>query len=406
MRPTIHILLAALTVALAAPAGAQAPDPAATPQVQTVRLAVLRVDTPGLPPISRLDLPPDDLGFAGAALGTDDNDTTGRFMGQDFETATVAATPDTALADLDGLIDDGAQFVVVLADDATTLALADRAGDRALILNARARGDALRGADCRANLIHVAPSHAMLTDALAQFLVWKKWPRWFLIPGSHPADKALAAAWRRSAAKFGARIVEEREFTDTGGARRTDTGHVQVQAQLPVFTQRAPDHDVVVAADEAGIFAGYLPYQTWDPRPVTGSAGLVPRTWHPAMEAWGATQFQNRFERLAKRPMRDEDYQAWLAVRMVGEAATRARTADPAALREFMLSPDFEVAGFKGQKLTVRDWDHQLRQPILLTTGLLMASVSPQDAYLHKVTALDTLGIDRPETECSLKETP
>ena len=69
-------------------------------------------------------------------------------------------------------------------------------------------------------------------------------------------------------------------------------------------------------------------------------------------------------------------------------------------LRDFMLSPDFQVAGFKGQKLTLRDWDHQLRQPVLLTTGLLTTSVSPQDEYLHQTSPLDTLGIDRPETAC------
>ncbi len=393
-----------LTGGLALPAASQqAPAPAAAaaqPAAQMIRVGVLRVDRAGLPPISRLDLPPADLAFAGARLAIDDNDTTGRFLGQDFEAVEVAATPDSAAADLDALLDQGIRFVVVLADAATTLALADRAGDRALILNARARNDALRGGDCRANVIHAAPSHAMLADALAQFLVWKKWPRWFLVTGSHPEDRALADAYRRAATKFGAKVVEERVFEDTGGARRTDSGHVQVQAQMPVFTQRAPDYDILIAADEAGIFAGYMPYQTWDPRPVGGSAGLVPRTWHPAMEAWGATQFQNRFEQLAARPMREEDYQTWIALRMVGEAATRTRTADPAALRDFILSPEFNVAGFKGQKLTVRDWDHQLRQPILLTTGLLMASVSPQDQYLHQVTALDTLGIDRPETDC------
>ncbi|WP_246026606.1 ABC transporter substrate-binding protein [Paracoccus luteus] len=367
-----------------------------------IRIGVLRVDRAGLPPISRLELPPPDLGFAGARLAIDDNDTTGRFMGQDFDAVEVAATPETAAAGLDGLLAQDIRFVVVLADAATTLALADRAGDRALILNARAREDALRGADCRANVIHAAPSHAMAADGLAQFLMWKKWPRWFLVTGSHPEDQALADAYRRAATKFGAKIVEERVFEDTGGARRTDSGHVQVQAQIPVFTQRAPDYDIMITADEAGIFAGYMPYHTWDPRPVAGSAGLVPRSWHPAMEAWGATQFQNRFEALAARPMREEDYQTWIALRMVGEAATRARSADPDVLRDFILSPDFNVAGFKGQKLTVRDWDHQLRQPILLTTGLLMASVSPQDAYLHQVTALDTLGIDRPETACKL----
>ena len=366
-----------------------------------IRAAVLRVDVAGLPPISRLDLAPADLGLAGARLGTEDNSTTGSFMGQIFETADFVATPDTAAAALEEALAGGAGFVVILADDATTLALTDLAGDRALILNAGARGDGLRGADCRGNVVHVAPSHVMLAEALAQFLAWKKWDSWFLVSGSHPADVDLAQAFRTAATKFGAEIVEERVYEDTGGARRTDTGHVQVQKQMPVFTQGAEDHDILIAADEAGIFAEYLPFQTWDARPVAGSAGLVPRTWHPALEAWGATQFQNRFEAMAGRPMREEDYQAWLAIRIIGEAATRTQSGDPATLREHILSPEFEVAGFKGQKLTIRDWDHQLRQPILLTTGALTVTVSPQDAFLHQVSQLDTLGRDRPETECS-----
>lgn len=368
-----------------------------------IRAAVLRVDLAELPPISRLDLPPDDLGLAGARLGTEDNATTGSFMGQTFETVELTATPETAAATLEEALSGGAGFVVLLADDPTTLALADLAGERALILNAGARGDGLRGVQCRANVVHVAPSHAMLADGLAQFLAWKKWDEWFLVFGSHPADADLAAAFRNAATKFGAEIVEERVFEDTGGARRTDTGHVQVQKQMPVFTQGAGDHDILIAADEAGIFAEYLPFQTWEARPVAGSAGLVPRSWHPALEAWGATQFQNRFEAMAGRPMREEDYQAWLAIRIIGEAATRTGSADPVALRDHILSPEFEVAGFKGQKLTIRDWDHQLRQPILLTTGALTVSVSPQDAFLHRVSQLDTLGKDRPETECAFQ---
>src|SRR5690606_37049306 len=187
-------------------------------------------------------------GFAGARLAIEDNDTTGRFMGQDFEAVEVTATPETASAELDAILGQDIRFVVLLADEATTLALSDQTGDRALIFNAAARGDALRGADCRANVIHTAPSHAMLADGLAQFLMWKRWPRWLLVHGSHPEDIALADAYRRAAAKFGAQIVEERVFEDTGGARRTDSGHVQVQQQLPVFTQRAPDYDIMVTA--------------------------------------------------------------------------------------------------------------------------------------------------------------
>nr|WP_241963465.1 ABC transporter substrate-binding protein [Paracoccus suum] len=377
------------------------------PTAGEIRAGVLRVDTPTLPPASRLDLPPPDLGLVGAELATRDNATTGGFLGQTFTTETATATPQDAVAKLERLIDGGSAFIVVMADDAQTLALADaaraKAGDKVLILNALAEGDDLRGDDCRANVIHVAASRAMKSDALAQFLMWKRWGKWYLVEGSHPRDKALAAAYARAATKFGAKLVETREFTDTGGGRRTDTGYVQIQQQMPVFTQRAPGHDVLVAADEAGTFAPYLPYQTWDARPVVGSAGLTPVTWHPAAEAWGGTQLQTRFEALAHRPMREADYQVWLALRLLGEAASRAPSTDFAALRDRLLGPQFEVGAFKGQKLTIRDWDHQLRQPILLATPAIVASVSPQDQYLHQTSALDTLGIDRPESTCKLK---
>ena len=77
---------------------------------QTVRAAVLRVDPPSLPPISRLDTRPGDLGFAGARLAIQDNDTTGRFMGQDFEAIEVAATPETAPAEMEKLLGQGIPF--------------------------------------------------------------------------------------------------------------------------------------------------------------------------------------------------------------------------------------------------------------------------------------------------------
>ncbi len=371
-------------------------------ELPTVFAAVIRVDNPNRPqPISRLDLAPDDLGFAGGDLATSDNLTTGRFLGQDYKTLNIAATPETAQQALEQALAAGVKFIVVLASADIVLELANAAGERALVMNAQAPDDSLRNDNCRANLVHIAPSRAMLSDALAQFLMWKKWNRWFLVEGSHPEDKALGDAYRRAAHKFGAKIVDERVFTDTGGARRTDTGYVQVQRQMPVFTQRAGKYDILIAADEAGVFAAYLPYQTWDARPVAGSAGLRPTTWDPSLEAWGATQFQRRFEKLSGRYMRVEDYLVWLALRVLSEAATRTQSVDHQELLKYMLSPDFELAAFKGEKVSFRPWNGQLRQPILLTNGHIMVSVSPQDEYLHRLTQLDTLGIDEPESTCT-----
>ena len=197
-----------------------------------------------------------------------------------------------------------------------------------LLFNVRAEDEELRQEQCRANILHTAPDRYMLADALAQYLVWKKWQRWFVVKGVFPEDLAYLEAIRRAAKRFGGTIVEEREYKEAPGARRSDTGELQVQRQMPVFTQGAPDYDVLIVADESDVFGPYLPFRTWDPRPVAGTAGLVAMSWHPAHEQWGATQMQNRFQRFAKRFMWPVDYQAWVAVRAIGEGATRAHSAD------------------------------------------------------------------------------
>ncbi len=392
MARLLTLLLAALMF-VSAPGRAMAVE---------VRAAVLRIDYPRLLPISRYDLKAPDLGFAGAMLADEDNNTTGSFLGNTYDTTTVAVPPEEADAALEEILADGRRLIVVMAEREDLLRLTRRAGEEgALVLNATAPDTVLRNGACRSNLLHIAPSDQMTTDAVAQFAIWKKWDRWFLISGSNPADLSLAESYRRSANKFGARIVEERTIEDTGGARRTDTGHALVQRQLPLDTQGASRHDVVIAADATDYFARYLSYNLWDPRPVMGSGGLRPVTFHGAHEAWGATQYHTRFEELTRRYVQPEDYNVWLALRVIGEAVTRASTADPMEIKAYVLSDKFELAAFKGQKVTFRNWNGQLRQPILLYDGMITVSVSPQDGFLHQVSSLDTLGLDRPESQCT-----
>jgi ABC transporter substrate binding protein (PQQ-dependent alcohol dehydrogenase system) len=354
--------------------------------------------------LSLVEQPADNDGIAGARLAVEDNNTTGKFLNQHFTLEEVrlkdgedAAKAATALAGRNSFI-----ITDLPADD--LLKAADTLRDRGtVLLNAGSIDDRLREQDCRANVIHVAPTRSMLADALAQYLVWKQWKRWLLVAGSHDQDKLYADALRRAATRFGAKIVQERTFEDTGGARRTDSGVTLIQRQMPVFTQQAPAYDVLVAADESEVFASYLPYRTWDPRPVAGSAGLVPASWDAAQDQWGAIQMQNRFLKLNSRRMTALDMQAWTAARMIGEAASRTNSGDAKSVFGFIRGPDFSIAAFKGQRLTLRDWNLQLRQPILLVDGRMVVSVSPQEGFLHQVSELDTLGIDRPETKCKLQ---
>ena len=382
-----------------------APGMTAAQDAQKIGLGYLKAAIDEIIPLSRIDVPPTDDGEAGAQLGTRDNQTTGRFTKQDFTLQVEkAASEEEALAALDKLLAADIRMIAVDAPASLLPKLADRANEKgALLLNVGAADDGLRAENCRANLFHTAPSRAMLADALAQYLAWKKWRRWFLVSGSHPADKAFADALKRAGKRFGAQIVEEREYKDAGGSRRTDTGHEQVQQQMPVFTQRAAEHDVLVVADESEVFGAYLPYRTWDARPVVGTSGLVPASWHPAHEGWGGTQLHSRFERAFKRRMTSLDYQAWQAVRSIGEAAIRTKSGDVKTIRQFLLGPDFGLGAFKGQAVTFRNWDRQLRQPILLATLQMVVTVSPQQGFLHQKFETDTLGVDEPETKCAAR---
>jgi ABC transporter substrate binding protein (PQQ-dependent alcohol dehydrogenase system) len=375
----------------------------AVAQTTEIKIAYLRRDEPKTA-ISLLNIPAANDGLAGATLAIDDNNTTGKFLNQHF------TLDDVHLKDND----DSAAVVTAMAARGITLVIADLPADALLkaadagrtrgllFFNAGATDDRLREQDCRANVVHTAPSRSMLADGLAQYLVWKRWRKWLLVVGSHDADKLYADALRRAAKRFGATIVQEKVFEDTGGARRTDSGLVQIQSQIPLFTQSAPDYDVLVAADESEVFADYLPYRTWLPRPVAGSAGLVPTSWDASHDQWGAVQLQNRFMQLNSRRMTARDMQAWMAARMIGEAAAHLHGADAKPTLDFLTGPDFALAAFKGRKLTLRDWDLQLRQPILLSDGRVTVSVSPQDGFLHQFSELDTLGVDRPESKCKL----
>jgi ABC transporter substrate binding protein (PQQ-dependent alcohol dehydrogenase system) len=400
--PGLHELkaLCALFVVAFALCAALSQSAAADPLA--VKVGVIREAHPR-DTVSILDIPPADDFVAGARMAMDDNNTTGRFLDQSFSVVDAKLTPgEDALAALKGMLEDGVRLFIVDLPPAEVLAAAARASG-ALVFNAGAPDDRLREEDCRANVIHVSPTRSMLTDGLAQYLIWKQWRRWLLVVGSHPEDQLLAEAYRRSAKKFGAKIVEERVYQDTGGGRRSDSGSVQVQRQMPVFTQNAPDYDVLVAADESEVFAGFLPYRTWDARPVVGSAGLRPTSWDPSHEFWGAVQLQNRFQRTFKRGMSARDNQAWEAMRLIGDAVAHTKSGDPKAIHDDLLSPSFTLGAFKGQGLTLRPWNQQLRQPILLTDGRATVSVSPQEGFLHQTSELDTLGFDRPETKCKLQ---
>ena len=347
-----------------------------------------------------------DEGLAGVRLGTNYNNQAGKFLGLKFvlDETTVPEDGDVVAA-AKKLLASGQHFIIADLKAPDLLAVADLPEAKgAIFLNIRAREDVLRQTQCRLDVFHLIPSDAMLTDALAQYLVWKKWTRWFLVRGQHPADIEYANDITRSAKLYGAKIVAERAYELQTGARRVDTGYQEIQTQMPMLTRGVPDYDVAFVADETNSFGLYLQYRTTDPRPVVGTDGLEATAWGAAYESYAAQTLHDDFLKLANREIMMRDYEGWLAANLLEMAVKQgnARTVDE--IRKYITSDDLKLAGYKGEGMNFRSWDNQLRQPILLMDQLSLVSVSPQPGFLHPVYNTDTLGFDQPQSQCKFSK--
>jgi ABC transporter substrate binding protein (PQQ-dependent alcohol dehydrogenase system) len=378
---------------------AQAETATPTPAKQIINIALISQEQAVPPALSNLDPFIQNKGLIGAEQAISDNNTTGEFTGQQFVLHKFIVPVDgNALDVFNKDIVDKFPLVVSMLPTETLNKLADSAATKPVLLfNAANSDDSLRAEQCRANVLHILPSRAMRADALAQYMMKKRWTKWFLVVGNAPEDKLFAEAIKRAAKRFGSKIIAEKVWEHTYDARRT------AQSDVAVFS-RTDDYDVLVVADEQGVFGEYLDYRTESPRPVIGTQGLIATAWHKTHEQWGAAQVQNRFNAQAGRWMEEQDYAAYIAVRAIGEAATRAKSNELGAIKDYMLSPAFALQGYKGSPLSFRAWDGQLRQPVLLAAPRSLVAVAPIEGFLHPKTELDTLGVDQPESICNMEK--
>jgi ABC transporter substrate binding protein (PQQ-dependent alcohol dehydrogenase system) len=340
-----------------------------------------------------------DLGrpYQGSQVALEDARAIGRVIGVEFSMEKSTATSnDELVQQVSGrMTSDGIHFVLADLPAAALKDLARRLADRPIMFfNISAPDDSLRGADCANSVLHTYPSQAMLSDALMQYLVAKGWVQILVLQGPALEDAAMVAALQRSARKFRANIVETRPFALTNDPRNREQTNI-------VLMTGGVRYDVVYVADSSGEFGRYVLYETSLPRPVVGTAGLVPTAWSWSWDRDAAVQLQHRYERISPpRRMNGADWAAWEAVKAVTQAVMRTRLTAFDAVKAFLLSDQLTLDTVKGNPGSFRTWDHQLRAPVLLSTADAVIERAPLPQYLHQTNVLDTLGIDAPETAC------
>ncbi len=336
--------------------------------------------------------------YAGAQVGIDDARALSRAMGADhqLERVTVKSADEIAGAIVKAN-DGGTNYFLIDAPADAFKAIAGAIKGRDLLLfNVSAPEDWLRRDLCAAEIVHAMPSRAQLMDGLAQFLVSKKWRDYLVFRGPRPEDIETVAAFERSAKKFGARIVATRDFTPGTDPREREKNNPALLSALN------RDWDVTFVADADFDFTREVSYRTVRPRPVVGAIDLEPVAWHWTWDHNGAPQVNTRFARLSGgRHMDSPDFAAWMAVKMIAQSALRTKSIDFRTRRDFILGPG-SFDGDKGEAMSVRPWDHQLRQGVLLASPFSIVANAPMEGFLHQRDVLDTLGDDEPETPCHL----
>ena len=338
--------------------------------------------------------------FAGAQAGLEDARALSRSSGAEHQLSRVTARSAQEMsAAVLKAVDEGVNFFLVdaPADVLRVVATAVKGRD-VLLFNVSAPEDSLRRDLCAREVVHTMPSRAQLMDGLTQFLVSRKWRDYLVLRGPRPGDLEMAAAFERSAKKFGARIVATRDFTPGTDPREREKNNVGLLSAIN------RDWDVTFVADMDFDFAREVSYRTIRPRPVVGSIDLEPLAWHWTWAHNGAPQLNTRFMRLSGgRHMGSADWSAWMAVKIIAQSALRTKSTDFKIRRTFILKEGY-FDGDKGEAMSIRPWDHQLRQAVLLASPFSVIAAAPMEGFLHQRDVLDTLGDDEPETSCRLNK--
>jgi ABC transporter substrate binding protein (PQQ-dependent alcohol dehydrogenase system) len=267
-------------------------------------------------------------------------------------------------------------------------------GENVYLFNTTSISDELRNESCQKHLFHIAASRAMKTDAVAQYLVERKWTKVLVLRGPLKQDSLMASAFERSAMLFGLKIVETSDFVLGNDPRAREQNDLD-------FLTGNKRYDAVFVADSDGEFALSVPYATREPAAVVGAAGIIPRVWHWTYFRHGAPQVHGRFERMHMRRMGEPDWGAWVSLKTIAMAIARSKSTNPAEVANYLRNDKFRVDGSKGPGMGIRPWNNQLRQPLLLTTDNWTITRAPIKGFKHRTNDLDTLGYGIQDSTCT-----
>ena len=286
--------------------------------------------------------------------------------------------------------------------------------------NCGSSSDALRNELCDRYTFHLEATRSMYVAAVSRWLIYQRRSlRWYFLTSDSSIDRALYSAANS--------YLEENGGVEIGH-RVVSRGKNDFSAEFEDITSKSPQ--VVFLTLQAEEFANFLRQSqhrgftlpivhpsfdraALDPEAVQTVPFAYPSLWHHGLFRYSARELNSRFRKKFDRPMDSRAWVNWAAVKMIGEAVVRSNAVDGPTLVEYLESePAFD--GHKGESLTFRKWNHQLRQPIyILATAedpesdshqtFEMTAQIPIAGPRSESDPVDSIGISQSDTGCAFE---
>lgn len=325
---------------------------------------------------------------------------------------------------------------IVGAFDVDTAAMLAAKASRAgvLFMNIGAQADDLRGANCDPFTFHVEASSSMYVDAMVRRYIASGVKRWCFV---RTDESEQVARFERAKQTLRALDPGATSVTDV----RVEEGQPDFTGSFEAVADGAPDLVAMLLSPLSQlVFLGQ--FQTSDldakvigyPAPATqlrqfyatsaydaptAGSGQHEALWDASLDQGGAADVNARFLNRFGRGMDPPAWAAYVAVKVMTDAATHTGSLEPSDWAEYLADPSTTVDVYKGLGTSFRPWDHQLRQPLYIldtnmgyTDAKYYRDIATLDATVPDLQGagvaeaegrLDLLGVGESATACVLK---
>jgi len=315
----------------------------------------------------------------------------------------------------------GAKAIVGGGNDPFSQAIqAATAREGIIYLNTMSRSEALRGARCHRLTFHVEASLAMYADAIGQWLVrGAKKTRWgFLTPETEAGAEIERMAERALKRQGGSTVARQMVPASSRDYRASLAALAKAGPDVLVInldgssllTALAQVNELGLQIEVAGVVMEASEFWQAEPAKLTG---VWPALWFHGFSRYSGRELNKRLAEALGQPAESRAWANFTAVKAVWEAVLRGGRTDTAGLVSFF-AKGRGMDAHKGQPLTFRPWDHQLRQPLMvLRCRVPAAGATRWDIFelLGEVPLrgtpgksqeeiLDTLGLSEAESAC------